>query len=289
MITIGIPFYNAELYLEDAIKSVFAQTYENWELILIDDGSSDRSLEIAKSIKDPRVKVFSDGLNKKLAARLNEIVTLAKYSIIARMDADDLMSPTRLEKQLSVLENNPTLDLVSTGVYSMTNDTRVTGLRGESHSIVSLEDLLMKRIGVVHAAILGKKEWFERNRYNVTLKTAQDYELWVRAAANNDFHISLLKEPLYYYREEGNVTIEKLHRAYKNERVLFKKYATTNRKSLILKSYSKTIIVRFLDLLNKTHVLLSKRSVNIKYDDKRIYEKELKVIHDTILPKQDLF
>jgi len=62
-ITIGMPFYNAEKYLADAIRSVFAQTYQDWELILMDDGSTDQSLEIAKSVDDPRVRVFSDGKN----------------------------------------------------------------------------------------------------------------------------------------------------------------------------------------------------------------------------------
>ena len=106
-ITIGLPFYNAENYLELAIKSVFAQTYQDWELILMDDGSTDRSLEIAKSINDPRVSVYSDGKNKKLAARLNEIVRLAKYDYLARMDADDLMSTKRIETQMNILKNNP--------------------------------------------------------------------------------------------------------------------------------------------------------------------------------------
>jgi len=262
-ISIGLPFFNAELYLEDAIKSVFAQTYVDWELILIDDGSSDKSLEIAESINDSRVRVFSDGKNKKLAARLNEIVKLAKYDIIARMDADDLMSPTRLERQLKELESNSNFDLVSTGVFSMTNDKQVTGVRGSECINVSLEDLLSKKVGVVHAAILGRKQWFERNKYNVKLKTAQDYELWVRTEAKDDFNILLIKDPLYYYREEGNVTLEKLHRAYKYERILFRKYAVSNKILLICKSYLKTIVVSILDSINMTDSLLSRRSNSI--------------------------
>ena len=67
-VSIAIPFYNAEKYLRDSIRSVFAQTHQDWELILMDDGSTDGSLAIAKSIKDPRVSVYSDGQNKKLAA-----------------------------------------------------------------------------------------------------------------------------------------------------------------------------------------------------------------------------
>ena len=99
-ITIGIPFYNAEVYLADAIRSIFAQTYQEWELILVDDGSTDSSLEIARSVKDSRVRVIADGVNRRLPYRLNQITAEAKYDLIGRMDADDIISPVRFEKQL---------------------------------------------------------------------------------------------------------------------------------------------------------------------------------------------
>jgi glycosyltransferase involved in cell wall biosynthesis len=158
-ITIGLPFYNAEKFLADAIRSVFAQTYTDWELILMDDGSTDGSLEIAKSVNDPRVRVYSDGENKKLAARLNEIVQLAKYDIIARMDADDLMSPTRLEKQLKVLTNNSKIDLVTAGLFSTTNDLKLIGVRISNKSDIKFNEVIQKKSnGIVHAAILARKD-----------------------------------------------------------------------------------------------------------------------------------
>jgi glycosyltransferase involved in cell wall biosynthesis len=78
--TIGIPFYNAEAYLGDAIRSIFAQTYHDWELILVDDGSTDRSLEIARAVRDPRVRVISDGQNRRLPYRLNQITAVPIFS-----------------------------------------------------------------------------------------------------------------------------------------------------------------------------------------------------------------
>src|SRR3990172_8588478 len=93
LLTIGISFYNAERTLGDAIRSVFAQNICEWELILIDDGSKDRSLNIAKAIVDPRVRVISDGKRMTLAPRLNQIAALAKAPLLARMDADDFMHP----------------------------------------------------------------------------------------------------------------------------------------------------------------------------------------------------
>jgi len=128
-ISIGIPFFNAEKFLEDAIKSVLVQTFQDWELILVDDGSTDRSLEIARSFVDSRIRIISDGYNRRLPYRLNQIISEAKYDIIARMDADDLMAVDRLEKQIKVLTKNPEIDLVVTSLYSIGNKNEILGKR----------------------------------------------------------------------------------------------------------------------------------------------------------------
>lgn len=281
-ITIGISFYNAEKYLADAIRSVFAQTYQDWELILIDDGSTDNSLKIAKSISDSRVRVYSDGKNKKLASRLNELTKLAKYEFIARMDADDLMSPTRLEKQMELFKLYPEKDLVSTGVFSISNDKKFIGSRGDSAMDISLEDLLYKRVGIVHAAIIARKSWYQRNQYDTSLKIAQDYDLWLRSSKKNDLNICLLPEPLYYYREEDNTTTKKLLSAYKNERQMYKKYAGCHYIPLLLKSYGKTIIVITLSIVGKLDLLLKNRSQISKNQELlEVFNKELEIINTT--------
>lgn len=278
-ITIGIPFYNAAPFLLNAIKSVFAQTYTKWELILIDDGSTDNSLVIAKSIKDPRVRVISDGKNKKLAARLNEIVALAKYNLIARMDADDLMSPTRLEKQITILKNNPNIDLVTTGLFSVTDDLKPIGVRWHHSTKITFNEIINKKgCGVVHAAILGKKEWFKRNPYDENLKIAQDFSLWVKSAYKNDFNIYLIQEPLYYYREEDSATAKKMLQAYKYDRNIYKKYSKNI--MLSIKSYIKSIIVFTLSKVNKMDVLLNRRSNEFNSKElKAIFDKEIKTIN----------
>jgi len=278
-ITIGISFYNAEKFLADAIRSVFAQTYKDWELILIDDGSTDRSLEIAKSIQDPRVRVYSDGKNKKLAARLNELAQLAKYDVIARMDADDLMATRRLELQMEVLNLYPRIDLVSTGVFSITDDLKLIGYRYSNNKNISFKDVLFQRSGIVHAAILGRKEWFLRNPYNISLMRAQDYDLWLHSSLNNDLKIFLIKEPLYFYREEDNVTALKLLKAYRIEREMYSKYAGKYFILLVLKSYLKSLVTYILSKLNKTNLLLNKRNLNV-LDSKllQFYIKEIEAV-----------
>lgn len=288
MITIAIPFYNAEPFLADAIRSVFAQTYKDWELILIDDGSTDNSLKIAQSIKDSRVRVISDGKNKKLATRLNEVTNLAKYDYIARMDADDLMSPTRIEKQMDIFKMNPTLDLVTCGNYSLSNSDEIIGGRWPHSNDISHSDLLKKKgSGILHAAILAKKSWYQRNKYNSSLATAQDYELWVRSSANKDLKIFLIQEPLYYYREEGNIAINKLLRAYEVERIIYRKYALNDKIPLVVKSYLKTIIVSVLNKLKKTDLLLKGRNTPLNSSFSNVVKEEFEIIRNTKIPGID--
>ena len=224
-ISIAIPFYNAEKFLPDAIRSVFAQTYKDWELILIDDGSNDGSLKIAQSVNDPRVRVVSDGENKKLAKRLNEVTKLAKYDYIARMDADDLMFPDRLEKQMKCFQDDMNLDIVTTGVYSVLNDLTIRGIRGQDYEYPKFEDILSRKKGITHAALIAKKSWYQRNHYNENLSIAQDLDLWISSSKKNDLKIKSISDPLYIYREENNVTQSKLLRAYKNERRMINKYS----------------------------------------------------------------
>lgn len=271
-ITIGIPFYNAEAYLADAIRSVFAQTYQDWELLLVDDGSTDRSLDIARSVNDPRVRVISDGENRRLPDRLNQITSEAKYDLIGRMDADDLISPARFEKQLKVLKKQPDIDLVTTGVCSITNDNIPVGVRcGSPDDPITGRRLLLGQCAIVHAAVLGRKYWFLRNPYDSSLPRAQDHELWLRAFSKNDFNCYVMGEPLYYYREEDNVTAKRLLSAYACHRYLYKEYGQLGFKRYELplmtaKTHLKSLTVKFLSKFGRLDILLNRRNRAINED-----------------------
>ena len=119
LITVGLPFFNNRRTLPDAIRSIFAQSLNDWELLLVDDGSTDGSLEFARAIRDPRVRLVCDGSNRKLAARLNQIAELAPSEFIARMDADDLMHPNRLRRQIELFRGQPGLDVVGTAAFTI--------------------------------------------------------------------------------------------------------------------------------------------------------------------------
>lgn len=289
-VTIGISFYNAELTLLDAVRSVFAQTHKNWELILVDDGSTDRSLELARSINDPRVTVYSDGKNRKLAGRLNQLVGLAKYSFIARMDADDMMDPSRIETLLKLLCADDRYDLASCGTFSIKDDGSFNGYRGRAEKNYSFLGLLHKSQGFLHAGLIARKSWYQRNRYDERLPLGQDTELWLRSARANDFRAISVAEPLYMYREEGNVTARKLLLAYNIER---NNYASLiDNKVLKLKyigkSIVKTCIVNIIDFTGTLDYLLQRR--NKKFHDDKIIElfnASIETISSTRIPGVD--
>ncbi|MCU4517996.1 glycosyltransferase family 2 protein [Acinetobacter radioresistens] len=285
-ITIGIPFYNAERYLSDAIKSVLVQSYPYWELILVDDGSSDKSLEIAKyyANKDSRIRVISDGKNKKLAARLNQIIFEAKYDFIARMDADDLMSISRLEKQIAALKKNPHINLVTTGCLTIGKENELTGVRLGRNIQMNATMILNGVTNLLHASMLARKEWCLRNQYNENRVIAQDYELWLSAAKKNDLDYIVLEEPLYWYRVVENVTYFKLIKGYNTQISVIE----NNYKNIISEYLKNKIIFKFnlkkliVFILNKTNRLdlLLKRRAKFPSEKYFVYHAEnLKKIH----------
>lgn len=197
-VTIGIPFLNARRYLADAMRSVFAQTHTKWELLLLDDGSTDGSLDVVRPIDDPRVRVLSDGTNRGLCARLNQIANLAQGKYLARMDADDLMHPERIARQLDFLERNRNVDVVDTATYTVDDDLSPLGIRGERPLDCSPESVLRHGL-LIHPTIMGRTDWFRKHPYDAVYVRAEDRELWCRTCTTTTF--TRLCEPLFFYRE----------------------------------------------------------------------------------------
>ncbi|MEN6640915.1 MAG: glycosyltransferase family A protein [Armatimonadia bacterium] len=205
MVTIGLPFYNNESTLLDAVRSIFAQTVQDWELVLLDDGSTDNSLEVARSIDDPRVRVISDGNNLKLAARLNQIHREARGVYVARMDADDMMHPQRLEKEIAVLTEHPEVDVVGSLMYMMSAPYEVYGVG--AGGIAGREfhpSELLGKVALMHPTIMGRPQWFLDNPYDETWARAQDSELWCRTCRHSKF--TQINEALYLYPVHADET-----------------------------------------------------------------------------------
>ena len=135
LVSIALPVFNAEKTLAIAIRSIIYQTYSNWELFVIDDGSTDNSLLIAQSFKDSRIVVISDGKNKGISSRLNQALTLCKGEYFARMDADDVSFPERIEYQVKYMSLNRNIDLLGTGIIIFSGD-------GISHGITPVDETI---------------------------------------------------------------------------------------------------------------------------------------------------
>ncbi|MFA5851071.1 MAG: glycosyltransferase family 2 protein [Spirochaetales bacterium] len=256
LITIAIPFFNAERYLNETIQSVFNQTYTDWKLLLIDDGSKDGSLAIAKKYEsDPRVTVYSDGLNKNLGYRLNQIPNLVDTKYLARMDADDIMLPSRIEKQLEVMQFHPEIDVLGTNAYSIDENNNVVGIRLNYINNEKLADVT----GFIHPTIIAKTEWFKKNLYDVSAIRLEDTELWFRTAGS--FNFQILTEPLLFYREYGGDYYKKYRTSYRTMAYLLKKHKYDPKwVRFLLKYYLSGFVYLLFNIAGKEEYLIKRRN-----------------------------
>lgn len=201
-VTVILPVFNGETTLARAVKSIQQQTYPHWKLLLLDDGSTDATLEIAHSFQDCRITVISDGLHKGIVERLNQGVKLADTPYIARMDADDFSLPERLEQQIIFLENTPQVDLVGTAIHLVSPTGEVIGIRifSTSHSGIVSKPWL-KTISIAHPTWCGRTAWFKKWPYQ-DFSRNEDQELLLRAASSSTY--SNISTPLLEYTFKNN-------------------------------------------------------------------------------------
>jgi glycosyltransferase involved in cell wall biosynthesis len=196
--SIGIAFKNPGRHFSLALQSVFAQTFPSWELILVDDGSTDGSVEFVKTLVDPRIRVYCDGERRNLNVRLNQMVKLAQGRFFVRMDADDVMHPERLQKQYDLLKRSDENTVVGSAAYSIDGESQVIGLRVVSSGQKSG---FAARHSFDHPTVSASLEWFRRNPYSeqAIYHRAEDAELWCRTTQWSTFIV--LRDPLLFYRE----------------------------------------------------------------------------------------
>lgn len=191
-ISVILPFYNISEFLEEAIKSVLNQTFRNFELILINDGSSDKSLDIAKQfeLSDNRIQIINQQ-NQGMAKALDRGIKSAQANIIARMDGDDICNPQRLEKQFNQINTMPENSHVSSLVEPF-SDTEITdgSIRYFKwlNSKITHEEILeglFKESPIIHpSTMFTKKAYNDAGGYR-EFDGPEDYDLWLNMALNN--------------------------------------------------------------------------------------------------------
>ncbi len=199
VVSVIMSMRNAAATIGQAVRSLQWQTLSEWELILIDDGSSDACAEIVALMNDARIRIRADGQRRGLAARLNEAVDLARGNFIARMDADDVCYPERLAKQVMFLKTNPGIDLIGCGAAVFTGNGKLVGLLPAPKSHQEIVADPPRGFPLPHPTWCGRAEWFRRHRYDGSLARAQDQDLLLRCHSQSTF--AALPEVLLGYRQ----------------------------------------------------------------------------------------
>ncbi len=256
LVSVVLSVYNGEKYLDEAIESILNQSYENFEFIIIDDGSSDKSLEIIRSYDDKRIVVISRE-NRGLVSSLNEGIEIAKGRYIARMDADDISLATRIEEQVIFMERNSDVGICGTGVIGFGEEIKETPwLLSETDKTIKTELLFSSCFA--HPTVMIRRELMIKNElfYDEKFLHAEDFELWTRMAKYTKF--ANLKMPLLKYRivqnsitREANIDEENRYRVIKS----------------IFKFYLKRLNIQNSEEENRLHFNLSE---NIRIRDNKL-------------------
>ena len=184
MISVIMPVYNAQQYLKEAIDSILDQTFSDFEFIIFDDGSTDESLKIIQSYKDPRIRLISGKGNRKLVPPLNDAIQMAKGKYLVRMDSDDISLPNRFEEQVAFMEKNPGIDVCGTFF-------RTIGGRVNLSKVYPVLDLEIKLAMLFYCPFAHPTVMMRRSTmiskcfsYDERFLYAEDYDLWRRMAAS---------------------------------------------------------------------------------------------------------
>lgn len=221
-LSIILPVFNAEKYIAKSIESILSQTFSDYELIIINDGSNDDTLRIAQSYTDERIKIYSNQQNQGLIPTLNWGFRLAKGNLIARMDADDMSDKHRLELQFNFMKAHPQVDLCGTQaiIFDQNKQQRLTmPLQNDE-----IKAHLLWGNSIIHATLMLRKSFWLQHQLSFDLKYlhAEDYDLWTRCL--DKAHFANLPEVLYHIRSHSQkVSIKNQQLQIQNTKLIYQR------------------------------------------------------------------
>ena len=198
-ISVLMPVFNAEKYLNESINSILNQTYPWFELIILDDGSNDRTADVVRKIQktDKRILFYQNPVNYGVAISRNILIKLSRYELVAWMDADDISHVTRLEKEIGIINNDPSIDLVCSQVDIIHEDGSFYGTQIRMN--YSLYYDLNFFCSIPNPTVLCKKNAIVNSGgYLINKPPAEDFDLWSRLVRN--YKVYRIEEPLLKYR-----------------------------------------------------------------------------------------
>jgi glycosyltransferase EpsE len=205
LISIIMSVYNAESSVEDSINSILNQTYENFEFLILDDYSTDKTTEILDSYKskDKRIKIIYNNQNIGLTKSLNKLISMSNAELIARQDADDVSLPNRLKAQLKYI-NKYNLDACTSRAYVKSSKRKIP-----KFSYLLPDNLVIRyKNPYIHGSLIIKKEILNKlGNYDENFYYAQDYKLF-NDLLQNKYKIKTVKQPLYILNMEDNISLK---------------------------------------------------------------------------------
>ncbi|MBD2363320.1 glycosyltransferase [Anabaena minutissima FACHB-250] len=221
-VSVIIPAYNAINYLPETIKCLFNQTFDDFEVIIVDDGSSDGTAEWVSQIKDSRVKLVSQQNQGSSGAR-NTGIKHSQCEFIAFMDADDFWQPTKLEKQIRVLESNPEIGLVYNWVAYINEKSEPTGRIVKPDAEGYIWDKFTARNLIECGSVpMIRSQCFEQvGVFDASIDAAPDWDMWLRIAAV--YPCALIREPLVSYRQHSHNKSKNYPQLIHDFRTIFEK------------------------------------------------------------------
>jgi glycosyltransferase involved in cell wall biosynthesis len=210
-----LPVYNGAAYIAEAIESILAQTFRDFSLVIYEDGSTDDTLATIKRYDDPRIELRALAANRGRAPNLADGVQRTESDYIARMDADDVASSDRFEKQVAFLDRNPSIDLLGTNVVFFSESGETVGIQPECHE--DIEIALLFGFTMLHPTVMMRNSALKSGGFNYdpALRDSEDYDLWVRMVRSRRFHN--LQEPLLSMREHPAKETVAKRRQYQRE------------------------------------------------------------------------
>jgi len=220
LVTVLLPVYNGAQYITETLDSLLSQSFKDFEILLIDDCSTDNTEEIVKSIKDPRIKYLKNEKNLRLVATLNRGLDLINTKYIIRMDADDLSTDGRFQAQVDYMEANPEIG-ISSGDLELFGNESGSAVAPLGHD--NIVGSLVFFAGINHAVAIYRNDFFKQNgvQYSEEHIYMEDYELWYRL--RNKVVFGNIPKLLYRYRRDGtNSTIQNDDSKPKRFKVFYK-------------------------------------------------------------------
>ncbi|WP_293104420.1 glycosyltransferase, partial [Moorena sp. SIO3I6] len=229
--------YNSMNYLPETVDSVFRQTFTDFEILIVDDGSSDGVEQWAAELVDSRVKFIAQA-NQGVSVARNTGIAQAQGEYIALLDSDDLWEPTKLEKQVRCLDDHPKVGLVHSWVALVDEHSQPTGRFFIPTAEGDVWQQLLECNPITCSSVMARRCCFETTGgFDPNLRSAEDWDLWIRIAANYPF--ALIKQPLAYYRQLSSSKSKNCQLVEKSlTRIIEKSFQSVPSELLYLKSHS---------------------------------------------------